>query len=293
MDIRAELRELMDNHNYSTAFVANATGLAKSTISMWLNGNYNGKNDKITDAMNNFIQREKERSVENDLPFVDISIVKYVSEIGRLCHTQGKIGVCVGRAGLGKTVAVKKYIKDFQDSIFIESDSGYTAKSLLKETHRRLGLSGKGSVYDLMDEVVRKLNQSGRLLIVDEAENLPYRALEITRRIHDKTGVGVLLIGRSILLENLKGYNNQYDQLYSRVKYTKIIDRLLIQDVIKILESIGQDTKLAETYLLYSDGNTRRLEHLISHSISVAKFNRKAMVDETVIKQTSKLLMAL
>ena len=293
MDIRAELRELMDSHNYSTAFVANATGLAKSTISMWLNGNYNGKNDKITDAMNNFIQREKERSVENDLPFVDISIVKYVSEIGRLCHTQGKIGVCVGRAGLGKTVAVKKYTKDFQDSILIESDSGYTAKSLLKEIHRRVGLSGKGSVYDLMDEVVRKLNQSGRLLIVDEAENLPYRALEITRRIHDKTGVGVLLIGRSILLENLKGYNNQYDQLYSRVKYTKIIDRLLIQDVIKILESIGQDTKLAETYLLYSDGNTRRLEHLISHSISVAKFNRKAMVDETVIKQTSKLLMAL
>ena len=293
MDIRAELRELMDSHNYSTAFVANATGLAKSTISMWLNGNYNGKNDKITDAMNNFIQREKERSVENDLPFVDISIVKYVSEIGRLCHTQGKIGVCVGRAGLDKTVAVKKYTKDFQDSILIESDSGYTAKSLLKEIHRRLGLSGKGSVYDLMDEVVRKLNQSGRLLIVDEAENLPYRALEITRRIHDKTGVGVLLIGRSILLENLKGYNNQYDQLYSRVKYTKIIDRLLIQDVIKILESIGQDTKLAETYLLYSDGNTRRLEHLISHSISVAKFNRKAMVDETVIKQTSKLLMAL
>lgn len=293
MDIRAELRELMDSHNYSTAFVANATGLAKSTISMWLNSNYNGKNDKITDAMNNFIQREKERSVENDLPFVDISIVKYVSEIGRLCHTQGKIGVCVGRAGLGKTVAVKKYTKDFQDSILIESDSGYTAKSLLKEIHRRLGLSGKGSVYDLMDEVVRKLNQSGRLLIVDEAENLPYRALEITRRIHDKTGVGVLLIGRSILLENLKGYNNQYDQLYSRVKYTKIIDRLLIQDVIKILESIGQDTKLAETYLLYSDGNTRRLEHLISHSISVAKFNRKAMVDETVIKQTSKLLMAL
>lgn len=293
MDIRAELRELMDSHNYSTAFVANATGLAKSTISMWLNANYNGKNDKITDAMNNFIQREKERSVENDLPFVDISIVKYVSEIGRLCHTQGKIGVCVGRAGLGKTVAVKKYTKDFQDSILIESDSGYTAKSLLKEIHRRLGLSGKGSVYDLMDEVVRKLNQSGRLLIVDEAENLPYRALEITRRIHDKTGVGVLLIGRSILLENLKGYNNQYDQLYSRVKYTKIIDRLLIQDVIKILESIGQDTKLAETYLLYSDGNTRRLEHLISHSISVAKFNRQAMVDETVIKQTSKLLMAL
>lgn len=291
MDIKAELKDLMESRNYSTAFVATATGLAKSTISMWINGNYNGKNDKITDKINNFIQRERERNIENDLPFVDISIVKYVSEIGRLCHTQGKIGVCVGRAGLGKTVAVKKYTKEFLDSILIESDSGYTAKSLLKEIHRRLGLSGKGSVYDLMGETVRKLNQSGRLLIIDEAENLPYRALEITRRIHDKTGVGVLLIGRSILLENLKGYNNQYDQLYSRVKYTKIIDGLLIQDVMKILESIGQNPKLAQTYLLYSDGNTRRLEHLISHSISIAKINGKAEVDDTVIKQTSKLLM--
>nr|DAU59869.1 MAG TPA: putative ATPase [Caudoviricetes sp.] len=291
MDIRAELRDLMEKNSYSTAYISTATGLAKSTISMWLNGTYNGKNDKVTDAINNFIQRERERAVENDLPFVNISIVKYISEIARLCHTQGKIGVCVGRAGLGKTVAVKKYTQEFLDSILIESDSGYTAKSLLKEIHRRLGLSGKGSVYDLMGEVVRKLNQSGRLLIIDEAENLPYRALEITRRIHDKTGVGVLLIGRGILLENLKGYNNQYDQLYSRVKYTKIIDSLLIQDVIKILETIEQNTELAETYLQYSGGNTRRLEHLISHSISIAKFNGKAEVDNAVIKHTSKLLM--
>ena len=291
MDIRAELRDLMEKNSYSTAYISTATGLAKSTISMWLNGTYNGKNDKVTDAINNFIQRERERAVENDLPFVNISIVKYISEIARLCHTQGKIGVCVGRAGLGKTVAVKKYTQEFLDSILIESDSGYTAKSLLKEIHRRLGLSGKGSVYDLMGEVVRKLNQSGRLLIIDEAENLPYRALEITRRIHDKTGVGVLLIGRGILLENLKGYNNQYDQLYSRVKYTKIIDSLLIQDVIKILETIEQNTELAETYLQYSGGNTRRLEHLISHSISIAKFNVKAEVDNAVIKHTSKLLM--
>lgn len=292
MDIRAELRELMEIKNFSMSYVSTATGLAKSTISMWLNGNYAGKNDKITDAINNFIQRERERSVDNDLPFVNISIVKYVSEIARLCHTQGKIGVCVGRAGLGKTVAVKRYTKEFLDSILIESDSGYTAKSLLKEIHRRLGLSGKGSVYDLMGEVVRKLNQSGRLLIIDEAENLPYRALEITRRIHDKTGVGVLLIGRGILLENLKGYNNQYDQLYSRVKYTKIIDGLLVQDVVNILKAIEQDPKLAETYLKYSDGNTRRLEHLISHSISIAKINGKAEVDDAVIQHTSKLLMA-
>lgn len=292
MDIRTELKELMENKGFTVLFVATAIGIAKSTVSMWLNGTYKGDNDKITDKVNNFIQRERERSKDEELPIVDISIMKFINEIGRTCHTKGKIGVCAGRAGLGKTVAVKEYTKNFLDAILIESDSGYTAKSLLLEIHKRLGLSGKGCAYDLMNEVVNKLNNSGRLLIIDEAENLPYRALEITRRIHDKTGIGVLLVGRNVLFENLRGYNNQYDQLYSRVKYHKLLDGLHIKDVKKILLAAGQDPELAEIYLQYSEGNTRRLEHLISHSISLAKFNGNDKVDGTVIKETSKMLMA-
>jgi len=293
MDIRERLKELMGSKNISIGYIATATGLAKSTISMWLKNNYNGDNAKVADKLHNFVQRENERT-NNDLPFVDISISKYVFEIARLCHTQGRIGVCVGQAGLGKTVAAKKYTKKYMDAILIESDFGYTAKSLLREICIRLGLSVKSSTsaYDLMNEVVTKLNQSGRLLIIDEAENLAYRALEITRRIHDKTGVGILLVGRSILLQNLTGQNYQYDQLYSRVEYPKVLDKLSIQDIIKILESVGQEASLAETYLQFSGGNTRKLEHLISHSISIAKINGKAAVDDAVIRKTSELLMA-
>ena len=291
MDIRTELKNMMEEKGFTIVFVATAIGVAKSTVSMWLNGTYKGDNDRIADKVNNFIQREKERTFNDDLPLVDISIIRYISEIGRTCHTKGKIGVCVGRAGLGKTVAVKEYTKNFLDAILIESDSGYTAKSLLLEIHKRLGLSGKGCAYDLMNEVVNKLNNSGRLLIIDEAENLPYRALEITRRIHDKTGIGVLLVGRNILLENLRGYKNQYDQLYSRVKYHKILDRLHIKDIKNILIAAEQDPELADTYLKFSDGNTRRLEHLISHSIALAKFNGKEKVDDAVICETSKMLM--
>lgn len=291
-DIRDELKTLMETKGYTISYVATAIGVAKSTISMWINGTYKGDNTKITDKVNNFLQRENERKNNEEIPIVDISIIRYIFEIGRLCHTKGKIGVCAGRAGLGKTIAVKEYTKNFLDAILIESDSGYTAKSLLLEIHKRLGLSGKGCAYDLMNEVVNKLNNSGRLLIIDEAENLPYRALEITRRIHDKTGIGVLLVGRNILFENLRGFNNQYDQLYSRVKYHKLLDRLLIQDVTKILNAAGQDSDLAETYLFYSDGNTRKLEHLITHSISIAKINGFEKVDSTVIKHTSKMLMA-
>ena len=52
MDIRAELQELMTKKNYSMAFVSTATGIAKSTVSMWLNKTYKGDNAKIADKIN-------------------------------------------------------------------------------------------------------------------------------------------------------------------------------------------------------------------------------------------------
>ena len=290
MDIRAEFKALLEEKSYSLKYVSTATTLSKTVLSLWMNGGYKGKNERVTDIVANFIQREKERITTEDIPFVDISIVKYIFEIGRLCHTKGKIGVCAGEAGLGKTVAVKSYVSNFLDSILIESDSGYNAKSLLLEIQKRLGLSRVGSVYKLMDEVITKLNKSGRLLIIDEAENLPYKALEITRRIHDKTGVGVLLVGRSKLFENLRGYNNQYEQLYSRVKYHKFLDKLTQQDVEKLLIAVGISADLCEIYIQYSGGNTRKLEHLITHSINVAKINNKE-IDKAIIKQSSRLIM--
>ena len=42
MDIRAELKKLMELKGYSTGHVALSVGAAKSTISMWLNDKYKG-----------------------------------------------------------------------------------------------------------------------------------------------------------------------------------------------------------------------------------------------------------
>lgn len=290
MDIRSEFKDFIEEKGYSLTYISKATSLSKTVLSLWMNGCYKGKNERITDIVSNFLQREKERINIDDIPIVETSIFKYIFEIGRLCHTKGKIGVCVGKAGLGKTVAVKAYTKNFLDTILIESDSGYTSKSLLLEIHKRLGLTGKGSVYKLMEDVINKLHNSGRLLIIDEAENLPYRALEITRRIHDKTGIGILLVGRNILFANLKGFNNEYEQLYSRVKYHKLLDNLSSKDVEKILEQVNIPIELAQTFISYSGRNTRKLEHLITHSINVSKINKKN-IDKAIIRQCSRLIM--
>jgi DNA transposition AAA+ family ATPase len=48
-------------------------------------------------------------------------------------------------------------------------------------------------MHELSEACIAALRDSGRLLMVDEAENLPYRALETLRRIHDKSGIGMVL----------------------------------------------------------------------------------------------------
>ncbi|MBO6087961.1 helix-turn-helix transcriptional regulator, partial [bacterium] len=47
MDIRTELRDLMKSRGLSNVFVANAIGVGKSTVSMWLSDKYTGDNETI------------------------------------------------------------------------------------------------------------------------------------------------------------------------------------------------------------------------------------------------------
>ena len=287
----AELNNLKSTYDLTDTYVAKAIGVSKATVSLWLKHKYNGDNVKLTEQIKNFIVREKLRLTNWSIPIVEISIMEYVKEIARLCHTRGRIGVCVGAAGLGKTIAAKEYVAKFMDAVLIESDYSYTARSLLLELHHKLGLSCKGSAYNLMNEVVDKLHNSGRLIIIDEAENLRREALEMTRRIHDKTGVGLLLIGRDILLKNLRGHENQFDQMYSRVMYKKNLETIVLDDIQKLVSSAGQKISLAKTYLGACQGNTRRLEHLICNSVSVAELNGSDEVDVAIVRETSKMLM--
>ena len=287
MDLKEKFINLLKKKNYSYADVVQATELTKTDISRWLNHDYTGKDNRIIDVVNNFIEREEARVVEEEIPYIETSTVKYVHEISRVCHTSGKIGVCTGQPGLGKTYAIKKYTDKYLDSILIESDSSYSAKALLLDIHKRLNLSGTGTTYKLKCEVLNKLYNSGRFLIIDEADKLKYSALEMARRIHDKTGIGILLIGASELYLHM----TEYKQLYSRVKYYKSLNKLSIQDVMKVLEAMHIDLSLASTYLKYSDGNMRTLSNLISHSLFIARINKKDRIDELVIEKSSLLLM--
>lgn len=162
---------------------------------------------------------------------------------------------------------LREYAAQHRDALLIEADPGYTARVVLEELCGLLGISKRGNMHELSEACIAALRDSGRLLMVDEAENLPYRALETLRRIHDKSGIGTVTAGMPRLIINLKGKRGEYQQLYSRVGFALCIgDSLPQSDITDIAVSMlpgAGSREVSEALFKASHGNARRLFKLV------------------------------
>jgi len=292
-DLREELRTFMDHNYLSQRRCAGAIGISTGTLSEWLSGTYIGNTQRIEDSVRDFLERQRElqEAPRKGMEFAMTSVARKVFEVARICHLDREIGVCYGAAGLGKTEAVREYARKNPDVILVEVDLGHTAKALFSELHRMLNMDGFGTVHNMFGEIVEKLRGSDSLIIVDEAEHLPYRALELLRRIHDKAGIGIMLVGMPRLLSNLRGRKGEYAQLYSRVGIAARLEGLRPEDTRMIVEAIIPTANgLSRAFHDASTANTRTLSKLIARSMRVAELNDTPLSPQ-VIKETSRMLI--
>lgn len=269
MSIHVELNDLMTRKGYSQTQVARAIGKSTAVINQYLQGKYAGDVPAIDALARSFINREveKEKSQKIAARFVPTVTSRKGMEVIRYAHLDGDLNVIYGAAGLGKTMILREYAAQHRDALLIEADPGYTARVVLEELCGLLGISKRGNMHELSEACIAALRDSGRLLIVDEAENLPYRALETLRRIHDKSGIGLVLAGMPRLIINLKGKRGEYQQLYSRVGFALCIgDSLPQSDITDIAVSMlpgAGSQEVSEALFKASHGNARRLFKLV------------------------------
>ncbi|EHT03192.1 TPA: ATPase [Klebsiella pneumoniae] len=269
MTIKTELTEMMARKGYSQTQVARAIGKSSTLISQYIQGKYPGDVKNIDELVSSFItrEREKEKAARINISFVNTVTASRALEVINLAQVDCDINVIYGDAGLGKTMVLRQYAREHRDALLIEADPGYTARTVLEELCTLLGLSRSGNMHQLSEACIDALRDSGRLLMVDEAENLPYRALETLRRIHDKAGIGIVLAGMPRLIINLKGKRGEYKQLYSRVGFALNIGDALPREDIETIAANMLDTVSDEAVndALFgaSKGNARRLFKLV------------------------------
>jgi DNA transposition AAA+ family ATPase len=302
MNTKENLSRLMARKHYSQSKVAAKTGLSTAVISQYINGKYTGSISAVEHAINEFISREeeKERNRTVRVGYVPTRLAKRCIEIMRNTQLDGDIGVIYGSAGLGKTMAMREYASRDQSAILIEADPGFTTKVLLEELCIKLGVNKRGNIHELSENCINALRDTGKAILIDEAELLPYRALEVLRRIHDRTGVGIVLAGMPRLLLNLKGRRGEYAQLYSRVGMALDLDANLKRaDFDDILANmlpedddgeVNVEAPLLDAFYKGAKGNYRRLFKLARGVVRAGQIDNQG-ISVKLVEEYSKMLI--
>ncbi|VEJ09723.1 AAA family ATPase [Actinobacillus delphinicola] len=286
------LKQFMETYNWGQKQVAQHFGKSISTVSQYLRGLYNGDVSELDRKVDELIALYTEKAtVKYNEHFVPTLVAKIGFETIRYAHASADINVIYGAAGIGKTQLLKQYAKEHSSAVLIEVDPSCTPKVLLTQICEKIGATARGSNHDLLAAILDKLENSDRVLLVDEAELLNTRSLEFLRRIHDKANIGVVLAGMPRLLVNLQGKNNELAQLYSRVGTAQNLGQALNDDDMALLieQTLGTN-EFNAPLMKAAKGNARRLSKLIRGVVRTAKLNERP-INEALIQQFSKKLI--
>lgn len=279
------------------AAVSRSIGVSPGSYSLWLTQKYEGNISNISEAVKNYLEREKERTevITINAKFVMTYTARKIFEIARMCHLDREMGVVYGQAGLGKTCAIKEYARKNSGVLVIETDPGWTARILIQRIDNALGLQTSGNLDKIMSEIVRALVNTDKLIIVDEAENLSSEILNLLRRVQDHAHIGILLVGMPKLVSNLRGRRGELTQLYSRAGASCAVTPLRPEDTEKIVrESLnGKGGEVSQATLdafhEKSYGNARILSKLLLRAPRIAAINNVPITPE-VVEAAQKLI---
>lgn len=268
---QALLRQYIADTGLTQAKIANKLGVSSAVVSQYLKGEYAGDTERIDKAVRELTERHAQKSDEIKTDFVMTTSAKNITLTCQRAHATADVYLVVGDAGLGKTCALKEYAHKNSNVIMLEIDPTYSVKVLLSELCNHLSISGAKGNQAMLDAIIAKLKGSERLLIIDEAEFLAYRCLEIVRRIHDKAEIGVVLAGMPRLIGNLRGARGEYKQLYSRVGFMlDLQDRLSECDIAMLCtHALGTD-EFNQRLIKASNGNARRLNKILKGIYRIA-----------------------
>lgn len=157
----------------------------------------------------------------------------------------GDISLIYGEAGLGKTVALKKYVQQHPDTIYIElKDCDKSTKGVCEKILACMGKEKRGVDRFLVDTIIDCLSNIPKLIIIDEAQHLSLRALENIRAINDTTETGIVLCGNPTVYDRMHGKGQaHFAQLYSRIGIRRHIADPSLEDIRTIFERYGLDTE--------------------------------------------------
>jgi len=254
---RAEMRSYLDSTGASLTSIGRDLGISAGALSLFMNDKYTGDNGKVAAGIRAFMDRLRARRGLLRIPVIRTRPYQDTVDTLGMTEAEGVMSLIVGDNGSGKTVAVKDYAER-HDAILIESDPGDTPLSILRQLSVHLGLASRGTIQTLRDAIIQNAPQ--KLLIVDEAENLPINSLNFIRRIYDKSRLSVALVGGPDVRGMFRNMRRDNKYLWRRIKIHVALGPLTDDDVDRIIAATG---------MRVTDSARRKLKDISQMNIGV------------------------
>ena len=201
MSIATKLNEFLDAFNISASSFAKAIGVSAATISQIRSENYKGDVKSVSEKIEKYINNFAKPSPKDEIyQSADLNTARYIIESA---VNEREMALIYGMAGSGKTTILKEYEKSAPNAILIEATAHTNARALILFLIAKLKIEAKGDLDARLRTLCAYLKNADKVILIDEAEHLPLRALEDLRRIHDFSGVALILCGTEVLLRNL------------------------------------------------------------------------------------------
>lgn len=268
-ETRDKLVEFMRQTGKTQSQIAKETSLSTATVSQFINRIYSGDNEKTAATLKKYLRvaQEQQKLVTTETFYRDLRNTQISIGAAEYAHKNCEIVLLSGAAGAGKTTALKHYVDDTAGVVFITSNSCMTsASAILGAITEKLGRTPKTKKQLLMKDLVDYLQNSKRLIIVDEADHLTFSALQALRNLNDEAGVGILLAGNDRIYNQMVCgvKSGEFDQLRTRIfARPKVFNNYTIEEIkgvfqieddasVKLLLEVAQSQSLRTARKMYN-----------------------------------------
>ncbi|MBN2534460.1 MAG: AAA family ATPase, partial [Spirochaetales bacterium] len=282
-----------EGKNTSQSKAARALGYSSGVISAYKAKTYTGNVKALEEKIRSWLKREARRSKRITVPVINTHALRQIRKAISIAHEETDIAVIIGDAGTGKTTALKQYQAESHSAYLIEVDPSFTKNVLITDIARAIGIESKGTMNQIVSRIISALYNRDAVIIIDEADYLSDTALELIRRISDKSRTGVVLVGLPRLEYKLRNLRNDHEQLTSRVGVMLKVNHMTKNDAKKILTTIWEDIskEAINTFSAIAKGSVRTLSKLIERVHRVITINNLKSPTAEAVEMSSELLM--
>lgn len=197
-----------------------------------------------------------------------------------------------GPAGRGKTTAGVRLAADKPyERVYIRARQTWNVLAMLQDIGQKLGRPDMPSIgHKCYLALLERLAETGReTLIIDEANYLHARTLNVLRDAHDEAGITLILLGEQRIKEQLEQRKRLKSRVIAWVPFTPLVDseaglvaRQLLPDGIDI------QPEAVSVLLQAATGIYRDYVNLLRRSLLIADANGQKAIAPAIARLAAK-----